>query len=368
MTGGQTRTDGDEFEALRERLMAWRERQKPGEHIPEEIWKPAVVLARQHGVSRASMALRLGFRELKARVEARGARRKARRKETERFAELSCGAGPLGPPECVIEVEGSGTRILIALNGRGTSEVASVIEALASRVRPSVRQAGIAHAVRDGPQATGAEGRRADGTARYTVDAAAGDPSRRAHAGEEEGVQGGGEVLPVEDPPAEGRPRRRCQVNHPVRSKGHQHAEDLPAAKHEGVDVELEANPTRRKSPHGSPGASGRAETQSSRLASQSAKRRPYPGVRSRRTAGATKSSRVRYAIPARSSCQQAIGPSRRSHPRAWARRQERPRPGTRSSSGLAKRRPFRGLIPPGRGRRHDAGPTRGPCRPSRSA
>lgn len=134
MAGGQTRTNGHQFEELRERLMAWRERRKPGEHIPEEFWKPAVLLARRHGVSRTSTALRLGFRELKARVEAGAG--KATREERKGFVELTCGAGPLAPPECVIEVEGSGTRIRIALNGRGTSEVASVIEALASRARP----------------------------------------------------------------------------------------------------------------------------------------------------------------------------------------------------------------------------------------
>lgn len=134
MTTGRTGNEAGAFEPLRERLIAWRKRRQPGEHIPEDLWRPAVKLARRLGISRTSTALRLGFRELKARVERTGQTpSRDERSGAERFVELPRGAGLLGNPECLIEVEDRGTRVRIALNGRGTSEVASLIEALMKR-------------------------------------------------------------------------------------------------------------------------------------------------------------------------------------------------------------------------------------------
>ena len=135
MTTGRTgNEEADAFEPLRERLDAWRQRRQPGEHIPEELWRPAVKLARRLGISKTSTTLRLGFRELKARVE-RTSQKPSRdeRSGAERFVELPCDARLLGGQECLIEVEDREMRVRIALNGRGVSEVASVIEALMKR-------------------------------------------------------------------------------------------------------------------------------------------------------------------------------------------------------------------------------------------
>jgi hypothetical protein len=128
--------DPKAFEPVREHFAAWRARRERGSCIPEDLWRPAVRLAIQYGISRTSRVLRVGFRELKARVEkSRSDALTTRRDPKDRFVELPIAAGLLGGPECLIEVERRGARIRIALNGRGTFELASVIETLVRKSR-----------------------------------------------------------------------------------------------------------------------------------------------------------------------------------------------------------------------------------------
>jgi hypothetical protein len=54
----------------RSRFEAWRCRRYRGERIPRRLWTLAVQLARLHGVSRTSTALRLDYYGLKERAEA----------------------------------------------------------------------------------------------------------------------------------------------------------------------------------------------------------------------------------------------------------------------------------------------------------
>lgn len=48
-----------------ERLRVWRETREAGPRIPEELWRRAGELARRHGVSRISSALRLHYYDLR---------------------------------------------------------------------------------------------------------------------------------------------------------------------------------------------------------------------------------------------------------------------------------------------------------------
>lgn len=130
-TGRAAGVDSHAFEPVCERLTAWRARRAPGSCIPEDLWRPAVRLATEYGVSKTSRVLGLGFRELKARVEkSKSGASPTRRDPKARFFELPCATGLLGGPECLIEVECRRSRMRIALNGRGTSELACVIEML----------------------------------------------------------------------------------------------------------------------------------------------------------------------------------------------------------------------------------------------
>jgi hypothetical protein len=51
------------------RFELWRVRRAPGARIPATLWKSAVKLAGQHGVSRVATALKLDYYALKRRLE-----------------------------------------------------------------------------------------------------------------------------------------------------------------------------------------------------------------------------------------------------------------------------------------------------------
>lgn len=56
------------FTELHTRLEAWRKSRPPGQRIPEDLWKEAIELARLHGLSPTSTALRLNYYDLQRRL------------------------------------------------------------------------------------------------------------------------------------------------------------------------------------------------------------------------------------------------------------------------------------------------------------
>ena len=65
--------DSAQFHKLARRLTHWRTSRRPGCRIPEDLWRAATRLARTHGVSPVSTALRLGYYELQRRLAAASA-------------------------------------------------------------------------------------------------------------------------------------------------------------------------------------------------------------------------------------------------------------------------------------------------------
>ena len=63
-------TDSPQLHHLARRLTAWRGTRRPGQRIPEALWRAATRLARTHGVSAISSALKLGYYELQRRLRA----------------------------------------------------------------------------------------------------------------------------------------------------------------------------------------------------------------------------------------------------------------------------------------------------------
>ena len=55
---------------LTRRLKAWRSKRKPGQRIPEALWKAAGGLARLHGVNPTASALGLSYYDLQGRMTA----------------------------------------------------------------------------------------------------------------------------------------------------------------------------------------------------------------------------------------------------------------------------------------------------------
>jgi hypothetical protein len=105
---------------LQRQLEHFRSNQPRGTRLPESLWRAAVELARQHGVSRVAQPLRLDYMGLKKRL---GGDPDLERKATAptlskpttpavskatvpAFVEL-IGSPPATPAECVIEFESS---------------------------------------------------------------------------------------------------------------------------------------------------------------------------------------------------------------------------------------------------------------------
>ena len=61
-------TKSSPYSTLARRLKAWRAKRRPGQHIPEELWQAAILLAGDHGLSPTSSALKLNYYDLRRRL------------------------------------------------------------------------------------------------------------------------------------------------------------------------------------------------------------------------------------------------------------------------------------------------------------
>lgn len=118
----------DAFSTVRAKLEEWRLGGRRGRRIPEHLWSEAVKLARVHGVSKTSVALRLDFYGLQQRLVRVGAHEVP---AAPGFVELTLG-GLGGAPDCVVVVDGGQGRLLrIELRGAAISRLESLAVALA---------------------------------------------------------------------------------------------------------------------------------------------------------------------------------------------------------------------------------------------
>ena len=107
-----------EVRAVRRQFTEWRRSRRPGDRIPEPLWRAAVALAQRHGVSKTSLALHLDYYALKKRLEAGPNERPGGGDGAgARFVEIPLRAVPNGAA-CVLEVEGGrGARLRVELQG-----------------------------------------------------------------------------------------------------------------------------------------------------------------------------------------------------------------------------------------------------------
>lgn len=103
---------------LEQRFAAWRDKRTAGQRIPKALWKAAVEVATQQGVSRTASLLKLDYYTLKRRVE-----NASRSGTSSTFVELP--AVPLSiMSECVIEWEDvAGARMRVQLKGQHTPDL-----------------------------------------------------------------------------------------------------------------------------------------------------------------------------------------------------------------------------------------------------
>jgi hypothetical protein len=137
----------DPFSRIRADLERWRRRRVRGDRIPERLWAAAVDLAREHGVSQTSIALRLDYYSLKDRLEAskrsptvtRSRLATERRRPRTGFVEIPleignppAAAAPGSTPsaDCVLLLENArGTRLRVEL--RGPAATGAQVDSLA---------------------------------------------------------------------------------------------------------------------------------------------------------------------------------------------------------------------------------------------
>lgn len=125
--GGGTRCAGwaGKLARLRGELERWRRRRERGDRIPEELWREAVALASECGVSKAASLLSLDYYGLKRRLAEAAAGSRAE------FVEVPLPGILGGAGECVVEIEeGDRRRLRVELKGAATAAVEDVARAL----------------------------------------------------------------------------------------------------------------------------------------------------------------------------------------------------------------------------------------------
>ena len=106
----------------RRALEVWRKTRPHRQPIPESLWTQMAALARLHGVSPVSQALRLDYYNLKRRVSEAA--------EPPGFIELKVPASLHGPGGCVAELEnGRGEKLTLRWGAAPGADLLGVVQA-----------------------------------------------------------------------------------------------------------------------------------------------------------------------------------------------------------------------------------------------
>jgi hypothetical protein len=117
------RVSRDGFDDARRAFESWRSHGARGRRIPDGLWRAAVRLAREHGVSRTALTLGLDYYSLKEHVAAGANESAGGGARSGGFVEMP----PLGlppAPGCILELEHRrGARLRIQLQGPARAEI-----------------------------------------------------------------------------------------------------------------------------------------------------------------------------------------------------------------------------------------------------
>ena len=134
--GGRSRVPAA-LEELVGRVEQWRQTRAKLSPMPEELWREAVILAREHGVFKVSRAAHLSYGSLKRRLEGSGVQGPVQGLGgAAGFIELDAlrlfgAAEPAGP---VLELSGAdGSRLVIRLSSDKAVDVLGLAAAFWSR-------------------------------------------------------------------------------------------------------------------------------------------------------------------------------------------------------------------------------------------
>lgn len=113
-------TNGQGLTELRHRFGQWRQRRSRGRRIPEELWQAAVRAAREHGVCKTALQLRVDYYSLKRRLTVSSPAAEAGSVEFMEIPQKVLSAGP----GCVLELQDpKGLRLRVELRDAAGAEV-----------------------------------------------------------------------------------------------------------------------------------------------------------------------------------------------------------------------------------------------------
>jgi hypothetical protein len=117
------------LQPLVERFKVWRANRLNGQHIPEELWQPAMELARLHGLAVVVAALKVDAYVLQRRLQTGGAPRRGRAKAP-LFVEVPTLPLPPGGWErgLVELVHAGGARLILHRGVAGVDELLPLVE------------------------------------------------------------------------------------------------------------------------------------------------------------------------------------------------------------------------------------------------
>jgi hypothetical protein len=116
-----------DLDGVRERFESWRANRKRGARIPAELWQAAVSLYPRYSVNRIAQTLRLGYEDVRSRVEDEedGGAKDMRFWEL-RFSELRAHIG-----ECRLRAEdGAGRKVELELKSIEAEELLQLLGVL----------------------------------------------------------------------------------------------------------------------------------------------------------------------------------------------------------------------------------------------
>jgi len=112
------------LEVVHRRFESWRRMRSQRSAVPDALWRAAVDVAEEIGVSRTARILRLDYYTLKMRVE--GSRETVSAPEAAQFVELM-GPTTHGCAECSFELEdSSGARMRMDLKGAALPDLVAL--------------------------------------------------------------------------------------------------------------------------------------------------------------------------------------------------------------------------------------------------
>jgi len=105
----------------------WRSRHRKHTRLPEELWRLAAAVAREHGLNKTARTLGLKYYSLKKHLDEMTAEQAIPTKAEPEFFELIPGVITPGSVECAIEwTDGGGSTVRMHIKGAGLSELASL--------------------------------------------------------------------------------------------------------------------------------------------------------------------------------------------------------------------------------------------------